>query len=185
MDSAMRAEPQRSLPIAGAVDRRIRPLPPATRYSLRLRDADVAPAGAALGLDLSMPINRAAVGERCTAIRLGPDEWLLLGGDGAIAAALDAGLPDRVFALVDISHRQAAISLESVNADAMLNALCPLDLSLAAFPVGMATRTVFAKADIVLWRTGADAFHVEIWRSFAPYVVALLGEIGREYPDRG
>ncbi|OYV59613.1 MAG: hypothetical protein B7X01_02975 [Acidiphilium sp. 21-62-4] len=47
----------------------------------------------------------------------------------------------------------------------------------------MATRTIFAKADIVLWRTGIAEFHLEIWRSFAPYVVSLLHEIGREYPD--
>jgi sarcosine oxidase subunit gamma len=45
----------------------------------------------------------------------------------------------------------------------------------------MCTRTVFAKAEVVLWRTGADAFHVEVWRSFAPYVLGLLEEAAREY----
>ena len=56
----------------------------------------------------------------------------------------------------------------------LLNAACPLDLDPSAFPVGMCTRTLFAKAEIVLWRTGATAFHVEVWRSFAPYVVGHL-----------
>ena len=66
----------------------------------------------------------------------------------------------------------------------MLNAGCPLDLDLAEFPVGMCTRTVFAKADIVLWRTRADAFHLEVWRSFAGYVAGLLAEIATEFYPR-
>ena len=45
----------------------------------------------------------------------------------------------------------------------------------------MCTRTVFAKADIVLWRTRADAFHLEVWRSFAGYVGGVLAEIAREF----
>ena len=62
-----------------------------------------------------------------------------------------------------------------------MNGACPLDLDLREFPIGMCTRTVFAKADIVLWRTRAEAFHVEVWRSFAGYVTGLLGEIAREF----
>ena len=54
-------------------------------------------------------------------------------------------------------------------------------LGLAEFPVGMCTRTAFAKADIVLWRTGQSTFHLEVWRSFAAYVSGLHGEIAREF----
>jgi sarcosine oxidase subunit gamma len=50
-------------------------------------------------------------------------------------------------------------------------------LDLGEFPVGMCTRTVLAKADIVLWRTREDAFHLEVWRSFSGYVIGLLSEI--------
>jgi sarcosine oxidase subunit gamma len=58
-------------------------------------------------------------------------------------------------------------------------------LDLSAFPVGMCTRTVFAKADIVLWRTTETVFHVEVWRSFAGYVTGLMSEIAAEfYPAR-
>ena len=52
----------------------------------------------------------------------------------------------------------------------------------AAFPVGACTRTVFAKAEIVLWRTSADVFRVEVARSYCRYVVDLLGEVARELP---
>ena len=38
----------------------------------------------------------------------------------------------------------------------------------------MCTRTVFAKAQIVLWRTDMERFRVETGRSFAPYVTKIL-----------
>jgi sarcosine oxidase subunit gamma len=44
----------------------------------------------------------------------------------------------------------------------------------------MCTRTILGKADIVLWRTGAESFHVEVWRSFADYVARFLAEASRE-----
>ena len=176
---------RRSLNLPGGLDRRITPCAPLTRFVLRLPDAAVAEAGAAIGLDLAMPINRSVTVGNRSALRLGPDEFLILAPahDDAIPAALAGGVKGRSSSLVDVSHRQTAIGVAGPHAAAMLNALCPLDLGPAAFPPGMATRTVFAKADIVLWRTGVAAFHLEIWRSFAPYVVALLGDIGREYPD--
>jgi sarcosine oxidase, subunit gamma len=167
-----------------AGDPRARAVGPMARFSLRLPEAAIPAAAAAIGLDLALPINRAAAHEGRSALRLGPDEWLVLaplGDEAAIAASLDAAIADGVFSLVDIGHRQTGILLEGEDAAAMLNAACPLDLELAAFPVGMATRTVFAKAEIVLWRIGAARFHIEAWRSFSPYVWALLREIGREY----
>ena len=60
-----------------------------------------------------------------------------------------------------------------------------MDLDIGAFPVDMCTRTVFAKADIVLWRTAPDTFRLEIWRSFSDYVTGLLSVIARDYyPSR-
>jgi sarcosine oxidase subunit gamma len=53
-----------------------------------------------------------------------------------------------------------------------------LDLGLSAFPIGMCTRTLFGKAEIVLWRTGEAQFHIEVWRSFAGYVWGVLGVAG-------
>jgi heterotetrameric sarcosine oxidase gamma subunit len=62
-----------------------------------------------------------------------------------------------------------------------INAFCPLDLHLAAFPAGKCTRTVFGKSEIVLWRTATDTFHIEVARSYAPYVLACLEEARREF----
>jgi sarcosine oxidase subunit gamma len=44
----------------------------------------------------------------------------------------------------------------------------------------MCTRTLFEKSEMVLWRTAPDSFHIEVWRSFAPYVTGLLAEVARE-----
>jgi sarcosine oxidase subunit gamma len=74
-----------------------------------------------------------------------------------------------------------ALSVSGPRATEVVNAFNPLDLDPAAFPIGMVTRTVFAKAEVVLWRTAPDAFRIEVWRSFAPYVEGLLREAASEY----
>jgi sarcosine oxidase subunit gamma len=62
-----------------------------------------------------------------------------------------------------------------------LSGACPLDLDPGEFLTGMCTRTVLAKADIVLWRSRDDVFHLEVWRSFSGYVTGLLREIAGEF----
>jgi len=45
---------------------------------------------------------------------------------------------------------------------------CPLDLG--QFTPGRATRTLFETVEIQIWMLAPDAFHVEVWRSFAPWL---------------
>lgn len=126
----------------------------------------------------TVPMKAAANGDRA-ALWLGPDEWLLLAPvtDGvALRDTLSASLIDQPASLVDVGHRQLGLAVKGPRAAGLINAGCPLDLDLAAFPVGMCTRTILAKADVVLWRTAEDAFHIEVWRSFAPYVIEFLRE---------
>jgi len=163
-------------------------VPPATRFILQGRTAARTAAGAAWGVEFSEDACRARVtGDRAT-LWLGPDEYLLLDSDvanaDARAVALEQALTAIPHSLVDVSHRQIALQLRGPHAATILNGACPLDLDPAEFPVGMCTRTVFAKADIVLWRTASDTFHVELWRSFAGYVTGLLYEIAREFESR-
>lgn len=159
----------------------VSPLPPVSRYILRGGAQVMTAAGAALGLEISLAACRAVVNGEVAALWLGPDEQLLLGPDGLdLAASLAAALHDLPHSLVDVSHRQTALQVSGPQAAVLLNAGCPLDLDLAAFPVGMSTRTVLAKAEIILWRTSAEVFHVEVWRSFASYVTEYLAEVARE-----
>ena len=55
---------------------------------------------------------------------------------------------------------------------------------MSAFPIGMATRTIFGKTEIVLWRREDLAFQVEVWRSFASYIVGALTEAAKGAPGR-
>lgn len=165
-------------------------LPPAARWVLH-GDARVrALAEPVWGVGFPEAACRAVVSGTRATLWLGPDEHLLMDfalGDGGtdasrtLAAALERATAEAGHALVDVSHRQFALEVRGAHAETILRAGCPLDLNIGHFPVGMCTRTVFAKADITLWRTRHDAFHVEVWRSFAGYVGGLLKEIAREF----
>jgi sarcosine oxidase subunit gamma len=163
----------------------MRALPPAMRFVLHGDERVRAAAAPVWGVDCAEEACRARVQGARAALWLGPDEYLLIGSDegtrdGALAA-LENALVQVPHALVDISHRQFALEVSGPHATAILSGGCPLDLDLGEFPVDMCTRTVLAKAEIVLWRTRDDAFHIEVWRSFAGYVTGLLGEIAAEF----
>lgn len=166
----------------------LKTLPPATRYAFHGDSVARAAAAPIWGTGFSAEACRATVGAARAALWLGPDEYLLLDMGSAAAAegqapsgdpfdALETALRGIPHALVDISHRQLGLEVSGPQAATILNGACPLDLDLGEFPVGMCTRTVLAKADVVLWRTAKDAFHLEVWRSFAGYVTGILTEI--------
>ena len=170
-------------PPAVAVTHWLRPLPPATRFVLRGAPEVLARAGGVLGLVLPQAACRAAVNGVYAALWQGPDEQLLLAPDTAqveLGDRLASALASLAHSLVDVSHRQVAYELAGPRATVLLAGACPLDLDAREFPVGMCTRTLFAKAEIVLWRTAPEAFHVEVWRSFTGYFAGLLGEIARD-----
>jgi sarcosine oxidase subunit gamma len=174
----------RSLPPVPATEW-MKAMPPAMRFVLH-GDARVRAAAAPVwGAAFAEEPCRAMLGHGRATLWLGPDEYLLLGADAASEAAaadaLEQAVGDMPHALVNISHRQFALEVSGSHAATILSGACPLDLDLDEFPVGMCTRTVLAKADIVLWRTGDDAFHLEVWRSFSGYVTGLLSEIAREF----
>ncbi|GGK42506.1 sarcosine oxidase subunit gamma [Salinarimonas ramus] len=160
----------------------IAPLPPRARLSLRLRPAEAARIGSVAGLPLDRPIGTFAAHDERRALRLGPDEWLVSGPadeTDELGARIAGDLAGIVHALVDVSHRNCGLAVSGAQAEAALNAGCPLDLSLAAFPVGAATRTLLGKAEILLVRVDAACFEVECWRSFAEYVRTFLVEAAR------
>lgn len=162
----------------------LRALPPACRFILRGSTGVIAAASSALGLPSSESSCRAAAQGDWAVLWLGPDERLLIGpserGDETLAL-LGSALTGRSHSLVEVSHRQVALEISGPHAAAALNAGCPLDLDIRAFPVGMCTRTVLAKSEIVLWRTAEQTFRVEVSRSFASYVSKLLATVAREF----
>ena len=156
-------------------------LAPAARFILQGGTAARAAAGEAFGVTLPGDACRAnAVGDRA-ALWLGPDEHLLLAPAGdaeMIVTQLASALANIPHSLVDVSQRQVALRVSGPDASELLNSGCPLDLDPAEFEPGMCTRTVIGKAEVVLWRKAATEYHLEIWRSFAGYVVDWLREAG-------
>jgi len=157
----------------------LRRAPDATRHVLRLTPEEAAKRMDVLGFDVTRAVNTAAGPETLAtetphaSLRLGPDEWMLI-GELPAAAPTEAGGAK----LVDISHRDVAFELGGRAVRDVLATGIALDLDDEAFAVGTATRTLFAKAEIVLVRCsdveGGARFRLECWRSFARYLAAHL-----------
>jgi sarcosine oxidase subunit gamma len=154
---------------------------PRRRFLLRATPDQAASVGAVFGVAPGHAACRAVTTGERAALWLGPDEWLLIAPDDAAISEAALQTAAGSGAVVDVSHRNAALLLSGSRVAEVINSANPLDLSLEAFPVGMCTRTIFAKAEVVLWRTGAAEFHLELWRSFAGYVVGQLAEGAREF----
>ena len=122
---------------------------------------------------LAAPL-RAADRDGYTALWLGPDEFLLFSAEKPYIPA---------DSIVDVSDRTVSITVDGPHAALCINAFCALDLD--GFPVGACTRTLFGKAEIILWRRDEAWFHIETARSFHPYVEACLAEAEREFRPRG
>ena len=152
---------------------------PASRLNFRATTKGATAFGKALGLTLPTKPSTSAKKASKTALWIGPDEWLIW-DDKTPNETLVPLLANKEFSAVDISHRNTAYIVSGTGAENTLNAGCPRDLSLAAFPVGACSRTIFGKAEVVLYRSDKTTFRVECWRSFAPYVWALLMDAAKD-----
>jgi sarcosine oxidase, subunit gamma len=163
-----------------------RRLAPAARFILQggrpVRDA----AARAIGIALPEDACRATADGERAALWLGPDEQLLLAPAaeaGRLQAELGAALQGLAHSLVEVSQRQFGLAVGGARARDLLASGCPLDLDPESFPVGMCARTLFAKAEVVLWRRSAEEYHLEVARSFAGYVLEWMREVNRsDYP---
>jgi sarcosine oxidase subunit gamma len=161
----------------------LRPVAQRVRLSLRGELSALADALTSAGVPISQSVCRAVEGVGCVALWLGPDEQLLLVEEKhgpRLAQILSERLGAVPHSLVDISQRQVAFEVAGPTARTLLASGCPLDLRDDAFSVGMCTRTLFDKSEIVLWRSGPDVFQIEVGRSFAAYVTGLLAQTALE-----
>jgi heterotetrameric sarcosine oxidase gamma subunit len=152
------------------------PVPPLARFIVRAGGAAAISVGGMLGVALPAVPFRTSEYRGRVALWLGPDEWLVLADEGT-----ELPLTHPAGSIVNVSHALTGVTVSGSRAAWAINAFCALDLYASAFPVSMCTRTVFAKAQVVLWRTATDTFRIEAARSFAPYVWACLEEARREF----
>nr|WP_294531176.1 sarcosine oxidase subunit alpha family protein [uncultured Rhodopila sp.] len=168
---------------AGSV--RLAALAPATLLSVRAGPGAATAIGMAIGVLLPTVPCRSVIARERAALWLGPDEWLIQAPEGSTGLeALARRAPaDRPASVVDVSQGFRALELAGPRAAWCLNGFCALDLDPRAFPVGMCTRTLLGKAEVVLWRIGAEVFHIDVPRSLLPYVWACLEEARLEFAD--
>ena len=146
---------------------------PAARVSLRATSRGASDYGKKIGLDLPKKPGQSESKAGLSALWIGPDEWLIIDEKNPIEKLMP-GRENAQTSVTDISHRNVAFLISGDGAVNTLSAAAPRDLSLAAFPVGCTSRTIFGKAEVVLLRTSKTSFRLECWRSFAPYVWDLL-----------
>jgi heterotetrameric sarcosine oxidase gamma subunit len=77
----------------------------------------------------------------------------------------------------EAARSQASVPFVCENSDTpgvrdLLAGFGPRDLD--ALPVGAGVRTLLDSVQVVLLREGEDQFRLEVWRSFAPHLRALL-----------
>lgn len=150
---------------------------PAVCYVLRCRPASIGHVAGALGFGhAGEPLRAQAAGSR-TMLHLGPDEWWFLvpESDRAVFMAdIATALDGIAHSLVDSTDRQIGFLLKGAEAACVLQAFCPLDLHDTVFPISACTRTILAKSDMLLWRTGQTDYLIAIARSFAAYAYGHL-----------
>lgn len=136
--------------------------PPMARFSLRARQGQALET--LLGVKVPKKIGATEGGVAC----LGPDEWLLRAGPGAMIA-MGGGLP---VAITDVSERSVCFTIQGPRAAQLLMTGCPIDLD--QFAVGRATRTIFETVEIIIFRDAEDRFQIEVWRSFSDWLWTAL-----------
>lgn len=162
----VRHEPIPAEPFVGR-EVEVRAAPLLARFSLRARHA--AELEKQLGRPVPQKIGTSDKGLLC----LGPDEWLLLAPVGTTVHA-DAA----TVAGTEVSDRNVGIVVEGPRAAEVLSAGCPLDFD--RFDIGRATRTIFETVEIIVVREAAERFHVEVWRSFAPWLWTAFTTVATE-----
>ena len=121
------------------------------------------------------------------ALWLGPDEWLVVtdDDDDATVADLTDALARQHAQVVDLSDARAIIGLAGPHARDVLMKGCTLDLHRRAFRAGYCTRTLLAKAQVILHQIseGPD-YDLYVQRSIAEYLWAWLEDAGLEFGVR-
>ncbi|MEO5884910.1 MAG: sarcosine oxidase subunit gamma family protein [Candidatus Limnocylindrales bacterium] len=165
------------------------------QVDLRADPADIAlQARLAAVLTVAPPIDAntvaAAADGQGHVLWLGPDEWLVVGREGAgdevgpaIAAALQGAAEGAFVTTVDVSANRVGVEVEGTSARDLLAFGCALDLAARIFGPGCCAQTMVARAGVVLWLRDEDPsprFWLLVRPSFATYLEMWLrdAEVG-------
>ncbi len=157
----------------------------ATHINLRVDAAAFgAKVRAVLGCDLPVVANTWTTGGECSAIWLGPDEWLVVAPDGrneSFCADLRTALSGVHHAVTDLSANRTMLEIAGSDARVALAKGCPLDLHGSAFKPPQSAQSLLAKSQVLLQCVDANpVIRVFVRNSFAAYVAEWLLDAAAE-----
>lgn len=137
----------------------------------------------AFGFALPAEANRATGKGGLAALWLGPDEWWVLGPDGAdVAIKLTEAMDGRRAAVTQVSESRTCIRVAGPHARDTIMKGCPLDLHARVFQTGHCAQTCLSKADMTLHQVDDEpTFDLYVLRSFAEYLWLWLEDAAQEY----
>ena len=165
----------------------LRERPFLAQLDLRLDSDETARAAVAGVIGASLPSvpGTSSRGPECTALWLGPDEWLLVatpGAEGPLAERLSDALRRSFASVVDVSANRTAIEVAGPRAREVLEKGCSLDLHPRAFGPGRCAQTMLARAQVVLEQgTEEPAYRLFVRASFSAYLAAWLMDASMEF----
>jgi sarcosine oxidase subunit gamma len=113
---------------------------------------------------------------------LGPDEWLVLSDNQALAELLRRPLEGMHASLNDLSGGQIALCIAGPAVRDVLAKGCTLDLHPRVFTQGMCAQSGLARASVLLGLVDEpDRFDIVVRRSFADYLVRWLRHASVEF----
>jgi len=148
-----------------------RPYP--RQLDVRAEPTARAAAEAAVGMALPSTPNRINRSGDRTALWLGPDEWLVVGGGGDVPAVPESA----GWGLVDVSAQRTAVVLSGTAVE-LLAYGCALDLD--RMGPDWCAQTTLARAGVILWDSATDEICVLVRASFAAYLAAWLLDAATE-----
>jgi sarcosine oxidase subunit gamma len=129
----------------------------------------------------ALPNTVSSEGDR-RSLWLGPDEWLLVGPDGTQDTFQDAmrvGLAGAFGSIVDVSANRAVLEVGGPKVRELLARGVSIDLDVRSFGSDRCAQALLAKAQLIIERREASAFHIYVRTSFASYVADWLLDAAR------
>lgn len=148
-------------------------------------EAFLSAAKSALGTDLPLTPNSAAVGKDATLLWLGPDEWWAISEDET--PPLDGKLRDAFSgqhaAVTDVGEGYSCIAVSGPKAVDTLAKGCTLDFHDSVFAPGSCAQSDMAKAAVVFHRLEGEtaSFEIYVRSSFAEYLWRWIEDASGEY----
>lgn len=96
-----------------------------------------------------------------------PGRFLVVSQTEGLADQLSAAVKTDTGTVLDLSHGRTAIRVAGSKAEWVLAKLFAIDFALPAFPIGAGRSTTHHDVFAQIQRTGADAFDLYVFRSFA------------------